>query len=377
MSIYIISGENSGDLIGAKLIESLNTLGGEMVVNGIGGPLMTKQGLKSLFPISEINIMGFFEIIPHLFRINQLINNTVDDIIKKGSKILVTIDCPGFTYRVAQRVKKRNPDIKLVHIVAPSVWAWRPGRAKKYAKLYDHLLTLFPFENKYFTKVGLDTTCIGHPIFQQKFHKKSIAIRKIFTNDSDTRVITITPGSRIGEIQKHMPIIVDAINQLSLKHRIKVLFVQPNNTLKKCITTFLQDVRFNFTYTTDRLKAFAASDCAIAKSGTNTFEIIASGTPMAVGYKVNWLSFYLIKMMIRIKYACLINIIPNKPIIPEFLQDDFNKKNLLNIIEKMLSDQNYVNKQLESSHKVLSSIGFNNTQKPSDIAAKTILKLIR
>lgn len=377
MTIYLIAGEKSGDFIGSRVIESLKKYDQSLLINGIGGNLMKEMGLHSLFSIDQINMMGFFEIIPHLFHINKLINKTVDDIIAKDSKILVTIDSPGFTYRVAKRLRKKAPEIKLIHIVAPSVWAYKPSRAKKYADLYDHMLTLFPFENEYFTEAGLNTTCMGHPIFQQNFHKKSATLRKKIGIENKSKVITVTPGSRIAEVRRHMPIITAALDLLSLKYHITALFVQPDEELKKLIRKHLHNVRFSFKYTTDRLEAFALSDCALAKSGTNSFEIAASKTPLAVFYKVNWLTSLLVKMMIKIKHVCLINIISNKNIVPEFLQDNFNVKNLYNIVDKMLSDKEYCTKQISESEKVIESIGFNNSNLPSDIAAKTIIGLIQ
>lgn len=377
MKIYLIAGEHSGDFIGSQIISSLQSQNNNIELFGIGGPLMTQEGIKSLFPISEINLMGFFEVIPHIFRINKLINKTVQDIIEKKSQVVVTIDSPGFTYRVAQRLKIRAPEIKLIHVVAPSVWAYKPSRAQKYAKLYDHLLTLFPFEIPYFTKFNLPTTCIGHPIFQQNFYRKDAALKKEFTSDKNARIVTITPGSRLGEINRHMPIIVESLKKLALKHPIIAIFVQPNDNLKADIERFLYNVRFEVRYTTNRLKAFAVSDCAIAKSGTNTFEIAASSTAMLTGYKLNWLSYLLIRMIIKIKNICLINIISGENIIPELIQSDFNTNKIVEIADKILSDPNYREQQIKDAQKVLRTIGFESNHKAGDLAAQVILDYLK
>lgn len=377
MKIYLIAGEHSGDFIGSQIISSLKSQNNNIELFGIGGPLMKQEGIKPLFPMSEINLMGFFEVIPHIFRINKLINKTVEDIIEKKSQILITIDSPGFTYRVAQRLKSQAPEIKLIHVVAPSVWAYKPSRAQKYAKLYDHLLVLFPFEVPYFTKFNLPTTCIGHPIFQQSFYSKNAALKKEFTSDKHTKILAITPGSRLGEINRHMPIIVDALKKLSLKYPIITIFVQPNDNLKADIERFLYDVRFEVRFTTDRLKAFAVSDCAIAKSGTNTFEIAASATAMLTGYKLNWLSYLLIRMIIKIKNICLINIISGEQIIPELIQSDFNSNNIIWIVDKILSDPSYREQQIKEAQKVLHQIGFESNNKAGDLAAQVILDYLK
>lgn len=377
MKIYLIAGEHSGDFIGSQIISSLKSQNNNIELFGIGGPLMKQEGIKPLFPMSEINLMGFFEVIPHIFRINKLINKTVEDIIEKKSQILITIDSPGFTYRVAQRLKSQAPEIKLIHVVAPSVWAYKPSRAQKYAKLYDHLLVLFPFEVPYFTKLNLPTTCIGHPIFQQSFYSKNTTLKKEFTSDKNAKILAITPGSRLGEINRHMPIIVDALKKLSLKYPIITIFVQPNDNLKADIERFLYDVRFEVRFTTDRLKAFAVSDCAIAKSGTNTFEIAASATAMLTGYKLNWLSYLLIRMIIKIKNICLINIISGEQIIPELIQSDFNSNNIIWIVDKILSDPSYREQQIKEAQKVLHQIGFESNNKAGDLAAQVILDYLK
>ncbi|MCP5370041.1 MAG: lipid-A-disaccharide synthase [Rickettsiaceae bacterium] len=373
MKIYLIAGENSGDFIGSQIISSLKIQTQDLEIFGVGGALMKQEGVKSLFPISEINLMGFFEVIPHIFKINKLINKTVEDIIEKQPQILITIDSPGFTYRVAKRLKDHCPEIKLIHIVAPSVWAYKPSRAQKYAKLYDHLLVLFPFEVPYFTKFNLPTTCIGHPIFQQNFYNKTSELKKEFTTNQNAKIITITPGSRLGEINRHMPIIVASLKQLALKHPIIAVFVQTNDDFRADIEKFLYDVRFEVRYTTDRLKAFAVCDCAIAKSGTNTFEIAASSAAMLTGYKLNWLSYVLIRIMIKIKNICLINIISGEKIIPELVQSDFNINNIVFITDKILSDPIYREQQIREAQKVLHTIGFQSESKASDLAAQVIL----
>lgn len=373
MNIYIIAGENSGDFIGKHLIKSLKDQQSDLQLSGIGGPLMESVGLKSLFPMEKINLMGFFEVIPKIFQISRLINQTVQDILQKKPDILITIDSPGFTYRVAKKVRKHNPDIKLIHAVAPSVWAYREGRADKYAKLYDKMLTLFPFEVPYFEKRGLSTNCIGHPIFEQEFFKKGVDTKRFFTQDPESKIVAVTPGSRSGEIKRHMPIILQALDRLALKHSITILFVQPNDKLKNLLEKYLYSSKLKFIITSDRLKAFAAADCALAKSGTNTLEIASSGAPMVVGYKVNFMTAMLVRLMIKIKHACLINIIAKREIIPELLQENFTSENIFNELDRLLSVPSIAKKQVDESQKILSQIGFQSKEKPSQIAARIIL----
>ncbi|MFK7974223.1 MAG: lipid-A-disaccharide synthase [Rickettsiaceae bacterium] len=379
MKLYIIAGETSGDFIGGQLIESLHKLSPDkhLEIQGVGGVHMQNKGVESLFPLNQINLMGFLEVLPHLLRIKKLINKTVQHIVTYNPDILITIDSPGFTFRVAKKVRAIAPHIKLVHIVAPSVWVYKPGRAKKYANLYDCLLTLLPFEPPYFTKHGLDTICIGHPVLEQNFKFNSQILKKDFALDKNVKIIAVTPGSRPGEIERHMPVITEVCNNLSLDYNIKIIFVQTDKTYVNKISDYLDEAKFQFMFSTDRIKAFAVSDCVLAKSGTNTLEIAATGTPMLIGYKLNMLTFYILKMIIRIKYACLINIIADKEIIPEYIQLNFNANKITPQLKLLLDQGNRGNPQVLESRKILQSIGFNSQAKPSEIAAKKILNLIQ
>ncbi len=380
MKIYIIAGENSGDFIGGLLMKAIKIESAEQFPNiefqGVGGKQMQLAGLNSLFPLDQINLMGFVEILPHIFRINKLIDKVVEDILVYGAHIVVTIDSPGFTFRVAKKIREYAPNIKLVHIVAPSVWAYKPGRAKKYAKIYDNMLTLLPFEPRYFIKKGMPSICIGHPVLEQSFYKGALSLREEMQIDNETKAVAVTPGSRRGEISKHMPIIREVFDKLSTTHKIQVIFVQSDESNIRLISKFLNGAKFDYSFSMDRLKAFAVSDCALAKSGTNTLEIAASGTPMIVGYKLNPITFAILKMFIKVKYASLINIIPDREIIPEYIQSDFTVENIVLALSDLLSDPKRAKCQVAEAQKILQSIGLNSSTKPSIVAAKIILSMI-
>ncbi|XVN43182.1 MAG: lipid-A-disaccharide synthase [Candidatus Rickettsia vulgarisii] len=396
--IYLIAGEMSGDFIGSHLMASLKNLyelkGEEISFAGVGGRLMEEAGLEnSLFPIKKINMMGFFEIIPHIFQIIKLINITVNDIIQQKPDLLITIDSLGFTYRVAKKVRKSNPNLKILHIVAPSVWAYKPSRALKYAKIYNYLFALLPFEPPYFHKVGLDCRYIGHPIMEQNFYsaedkgrlRRELILSEGIPNLNDisvatqiaaltsSKILCVTCGSRKGEIIRHMPVFTKAINIVASKFPdLVVIFVIADPAHRQLIESFLTQASFNYYFSTDRLKVFAASDAALAKSGTNTLEIAASGTPMVVAYKVNILSYLLIKFLIKIKYVSLINIIAGKEILPELIQFDCTESKIATGLISLLSDQKRANIQLEESEKIFMELGFKSANSPSDIAANII-----
>jgi lipid-A-disaccharide synthase len=378
MRFYFIAGENSGDFIAARIINSIkknNNDRDDIVFYGVGGPQMNAESVTSLFDFQEINMMGFFEILPHIFRIKNLINKTVLDIINNKIDVLVTIDSPGFTFRVAKKIRQMMPLIKLVHIVAPSVWAYKEGRAKKYSKVYDKLLALLPFEPPYFTKYGLSTEFIGYPALEQNFYIKSKNLRHEFNIANNEKIIAITPGSRKSEISRHMPIIKDALDSLARKHKITAIFVQPNDLYASYIKQYLTDAKFNFLFSDKRLQSFALSDVALAKSGTNTLEISASGTPMIIGYKLNFLTYFILKIFIKIKYVNIINIISNKEIIPEYIQLDFTAKNISEALSKLISNSNESSLQVQNAKKILKTIGLDNEQTPTDKAADIIFSI--
>lgn len=423
--IYLIAGEVSGDFIGSQLIKSLKDIYGpdeKLELFGIGGEKMEQAGIgRSLFPIEQINLMGFVEIIPHIFAITKLINQTIDDIIHNSPDLLITIDSPGFTYRVARKVRKHLPNLKMLHIVAPSVWAYKEGRAAKYAKLYNYLFALLPFEPPYFQKLGLDCRYIGHPIVEQKYYNADDkkALRKSFGIASTTKVLCVTPGSRKGEIIRHMPIFSKALD-IAAKQlgNLEVIFVIANLKHQTLIESYLPDAVFKYRFSQDKLKIFSASDAALAKSGTNTLEIAASGTPMIVAYKLNVISYYLIRWLIKIPYISIINIIASrdaslprlkmilgivnsgafgarndgaKPIsnrratsddatkcssidyiIPELIQFDCTKENIASHLIELLTDKDKAALQIQNNHSILKKLGFQSPDSPSNIAANII-----
>lgn len=375
--IYLIAGESSGDLLGSRLMQSL-----QLIITaefyGIGGPLMTKQGLESLFPITAINLIGFVEIIPHIWRIKKLLKYAVDDILAINPDLLITIDSPGFTCRVAKAIRQSRPNLKIVHIVAPSVWAYKPGRALKYAKIYDYLLALLPFEPQFFEKVGLSCDYIGLPILEQEFYQDQDKqlLRSQLQLPSGTKIISVTAGSRESEIIRHMPAFCQALNIVSQTVTLEVIFVIARDQHQDLIRRFLLTAKFNFRFSRQHLKEFARADVALAKSGISTLEIAASGTSMVVAYKLNILSFWWIKLLIKVRWASLINIVADCEILPEFIQSNCRPQLLAAALINLLLNPSLAQQQVTSSQSILSRLGFRSAQQPSKLAARLIAEKI-
>lgn len=372
-SVYIIAGERSGDMIGSSMMLEMKKINSKVKFFGVGGPAMESAGLTSLFQMSRISLMGIFEILPHIFELKRLIRQTIDDIKAKKPDVVVTIDSPGFCYRIAKILRKEWPDVRLIHVVAPSVWVYKPSRAKKFAEVYDHLLTLLPFEPQYFEKEGLKSTYIGHPVFEQNFTsgKKS---RSNSSSSNDETVILVTPGSRNGEVKRHMVVFVEALNRLAKIRRFNASFLVPADIASQ-LDIYLKEANFKYTIvdSKDKLKAYGAADLALAKSGTNTLEIAASGTPMIVAYKMNFLTGMIIKLTAKVKYASLINIVGAREILPEFLQSECNATSLSSALRDMIDNPEIREKQVRDATEVLKSMGLGAETKPSVIAANVIM----
>jgi lipid-A-disaccharide synthase len=386
---FLIAGEASGDLLGSKLIKELkeqlhkNNEEGEFI--GVGGKLMREQGLTTIFPMEELSVMGFLEVLPHLPKLLRRINQTAQIIQKEKPDFVITIDSPDFCFRVVKLVVSRQSSVvslKKIHLIAPSVWAYREGRAQKISKLYDLLLAILPFEPPYFEKYGLKTVFIGHPIienapdFSQK-EKENEKFRQKYFIKKDDILICITPGSRSGEVAKIFPEFIAAINFLSQeKSNLKVAIPLVEKT-RELVLQMAKNLKVEYFLIEpeEKKSAFFAANFALAKSGTNTIELSLYQLPMLIAYKLNSLSHFLIKRMVKIKFANLINLILNKEVIPEMLQDKCEGKQIAQKLKNLIDDKNFSQKQITESQAALKLMGSGDSENPSVKAAKEILKL--
>ncbi len=392
--IYIIAGEASGDIYGAGLIAALQRLSQQLIeFHGIGGDKMAAQGLSSLFPMSEISIMGFWEILPHIPNTLKRINQTVADIKRIKPDMVITIDSPGFCCRVA--AKLQGSGIKLVHYVAPTVWAYKPKRALKFAKLFDHLLVILPFEPPYFDKVGLPCTYVGHPIVETKIDSDRDAFREKYNISATDKLLCVMPGSRITEVSRLLPIFLDAIAILRKAIPDLKIVMPVVSALRGTIEHILachpalvagdnqtalapQQVRGDniiiIDSNTDKYSAYAASDAALVKSGTGTLEVAMMGCPMVIAYKISTISYLMIKPLIKIKFANLINLILDREAIPEMIQQKCESEQLAAKVQEIMLDNSSRDEQIKASTSALKQLGMGTS--PSDNAARAVLKIL-
>lgn len=391
--IFIIAGEASGDLLGSKIMKSLinNDKNVEITFCGIGGEKMEKEGLKSLFPMSDLSLMGFFEVLPKVFKLLKRIKQTVDTIIKEKPDAILTIDSPGFCFRVMEKLKCKDKkffdSVKKIHLIAPSVWAYKEKRAKRISKIYDLLLCILPFEPPYFEKYGLKTEYIGHPIFDDdtkystKYSKSDLS--KNYSVSYDDIIIILTPGSRESEVERIYPIMIKAINILKERYCYTYkdyhIFTFANSNTRDLVDFTAHEYEFKtkiITNETEKAKILSCANVALAKSGTNTFEFNIYGVPLVVTYTFNWFTNKIVKRVVKIKYANLVNILANQEIIPEFVLDNVDPSQIAEQLNKFLKDKQLCKKQIEDTRNIIKQLGYNCPEKASYCGASKILNLI-
>lgn len=379
MRIYVIAGEQSGNLLGARLMQALvdecaNRSTSRPYFFGIGGEQMQQQGLNSLFPMSELSLMGFVEVLPHIPRLQARISETVKDILVKRPDIIVTIDSPGFCFRVARKLREHWPkgnqgSPRFVHYVAPSVWAYKPKRAKKLAAIYDQVLTLLPFEPPYFEAEGMQADFVGHPLMETPAQGDGASFRTRHSIGAETKLIAVLPGSRAGELKRHLPVMRQAMAHYP--DAVTVIPCVPH--LQQALERGTKDWPNRLLLvdqSAEKWDAFAAADAAIAKSGTVTLELAMAGTPMVVMYKVNPISAWLMRRMMLTTYVTLVNILEQREVIPELLQEKATAEALGDALQQLLQNGT---EQVAGFESALEKLGLGDAYPPSQKAAIAIL----
>lgn len=365
--IFIIAGEDSGDRLGAAFLKCLKEKYPACQIYGVGGSLMQEQGLShSLFPMHELSVMGVFEILPKIPHFLKRISQTVDKIKKIKPDILLTIDSPDFSFRVQKKVRIfNNGSVKQIHYIAPTVWAWRPGRAKMIAQFLDGIICTFPFEPPYFEKEGLKAVFSGHPVMESKATK---ADKTIFKEQHgipvNNETVGLFFGSRKGEIERVSPAIIEAAN-LYLKDHPDTFFVVPTlEHLEPFLEQILSTLNTKALITTNqntKWESFAACDKAIAVSGTVGLELSVVGVPHIIAYKVAPLTALIAKKLVTVKYAHLGNLILDKPVVPEFIQEQCTGENLYKALSSIDEQQKTLFKDIRDQIKAPNKDGASKT----------------
>jgi len=375
--IVLIAGEPSGDVLGARMMSALQrATQGRVRLEGVGGEQMIAAGLTSRLPMQELSHMGLVELLPHLPLLRRRLQETAAWLRQDPPDVLVTIDAPGFCLRLAQRLGATK--IPRLHYVAPTVWAWKPGRAERIARLVDHLLALLPFEPPYFTRHGLACTYVGHPALETMAGTpQPAAFRARHGIPPEAPVLCVLPGSRRFELTRLLALFAETVRRLSPRHPGLQVILPTVAGVVGLAEAGARDLGVPCTVVSDpkeKRDAFAASDAALAASGTVAVELAVTGTPAVIGYRANPLSAAIARRMIKVKYASLINLLLDRPATPEFLQENCRPERLAEAIDRLLDDPAAREAQRAAYREALARLAVEGL--PSDRAAAVALSML-
>ena len=355
--IFILTGEPSGDKLASTVISKLKQNNSDIEYSCVGGTHLNSLGIKSIYDLKEITYIGFTSVLLNIFKIKKKINETVNKIIEFKPDILFSVDSPDFTLRVAEKVKKINPNIKTIHYVAPQVWVWREGRVKKFKKFLDHILLLFNFEKKYFDKENINNTFVGHPLLEKSIKSKTDLSNLI---PKDKKIISIFAGSRSSETSILLPILIDFIKLMTDKFNDYLFVFHATEENKNYINDNVKITNSdNIQVISDeniKSQILSRSVFAVSKSGTVSLEICNAKIPSIIIYKMNFLNFMIVKFLAKVKYANIINIINNKEVIPELIQSECNSKEIFNSVVYFLKNPALMDKQINDFSNTLNEI---------------------
>ena len=369
--IFVLTGEPSGDKLASKVISKLKSSKPDIEYLSVGGENLKNLGIKSLYDLKEVTYLGFTRVLLNVFKIKKKINETVDKIIEFNPDILFSVDSPDFTLRVAKKVKKLKSTIKIIHFVAPKVWVWREHRVKHLKSFLDHILLLFPFEKNYFDKENINSTFTGHPLLEEKENKK-VDISQIIKENK--KIFSIYPGSRLSEISVLIPILFEFIKLMNKKYTDMFFIFHSTSEHSQLINNFLLEEGFKNceVISDEKIKSHVLKQSifAVSKSGTISLEICNAKIPSIIIYKMNIINFFIVKMLVKVKFANIINIAAGEEIIPELLQSSCNSKNIFKTVNELLMDQQALVKQVTRSQEIVSKF---KTEKSSEIASSVLL----
>lgn len=376
--IYLVAGEHSGDNLAARLMAALKRQSaGDIRFAGVGGPGMAREGLESLFPLSDLAVMGFAEILPHAPLLLHRLRETAEDITRLRPTLVITVDSPGFSFRLARRL--RGSGIPVFHYVAPQLWAWLPSRGRKLSGLVDHIMALLPFEPGFFADYDVPCTYVGHPTLESGAGRgDGKAFRARHGIDQEATVISVLPGSRLSETKRLLPIFAASLAMMKADGQDMTVVISTVASVRDAVTNATRNWPFPTIVITDpaqKYDAFAASDVALTKSGTVTLELALAGVPMVVCYRVNLITAAIARCVLRVKNVALVNILAEQMVAPELLQFDCVPRRISAEVMALLRDPSRRNEQLEGLKRAVDRLG-KPSPLPSERAAAFVLDAI-
>lgn len=386
MRLFLVAGEPSGDVLGAALMQGLKAeIGDAVAFAGVGGPAMAAEGLESLYPQDDLAVMGLVEVLPRLGTILRRLSQTTRACLAFRPDALVTIDSPSFGLRVMARVRSAAPDIRTVHYVAPTVWAWRPGRARRMAGLVDHLLAILPFEPPWFTVHGIGCTFVGHPAANAPMPDAAAgkALRASLGVQADAPTLLVLPGSRAGEVRRHLVPMGETVALVAAERPGLAVIVPTVAGVADAVLAGVEGWRVPVHVLDPRgmgaeqaarrkAAAFATADAALTASGTVTLELAAAGVPMVAVYRTAWLTAQIVRRIVQVKTANLVNLVSGRAVVPEFLQEYFTPQAAAAALSPLLDDGPECRAQRAAFSDVMAALGRGGPP-PGQRAARALL----
>jgi len=373
LKVYLIAGEPSGDLLGARVMRALKKADPDIQIFGVGGESMTQAGLQSLFDIKDLAVMGLFEVLPHLPKILKHFKEIQADIDRVQPNVIMTIDSYSFSIRVHKMLKKHGCSVPHVHLVAPQVWAWNKGRAKVIGHFVDHLFCLLPNEPAYFAPYGMPATFVGHPVVEGGADKgDAMAFRRQYNIPDDKKIVCVLPGSRSNEIRYLLKDFMQVADEL-FESNPELFFIVPTlETVKDKVEAVMKDWKTPHLVVTGevaRYDAFAAASAALAASGTVSLELAMAGVPHLIAYRMNKITAALARRVLKIKYVNLINLLMDAPIIPELLQENCTPSKIVSVMCNLLTGET------QETQVALEKLGRGSS--PSEKVSEMLIQLAR
>lgn len=380
MKYFLIAGEPSGDQLGASLMSGLIHLDPDTTFSGVGGQAMQQHGLTSLFPMDELSLMGIWEVLPKYLHLKRRISETAQAVIDAAPDVLVTIDSPDFSLRVARLVRAARPDLRTVHYVAPSVWAWRPGRAVKMAKVIDHVLAILPFEPPLMQAAGMTCDFVGHPVATSDVADANEAtlFRNAHGIAHDAPVVLCLPGSRRSEVARLAARFDEAL--MRLRDRVpEIRVVLPTvpgvSGMVREMTRRWPTAPIVIEETDEKRAAFAAADLALAASGTVSLELAANRIPMVIGYDMAPLSRLIVGALLRTDTVTLVNLVSETRTVPEFLGRNCQPGPIALALQDALEDGTTRMSQMDAMDLTMDRLG-KGGEAPGLRAARSVIQAI-
>ncbi len=375
--IYIVAGEASGDVLGARLIAAIQARMPEARFAGIGGARMAERGVESLFPIQELALMGLAEVLPKIARLSRRMKETVADIAARKPDVVVTIDSPGFTLRLLRRIAPLR--IPRAHYVAPQAWAWREKRVRHYPGLWEKLLCLLPFEPDFFAGHGLAADFVGHPVLESGADQGDAArFRGHHGLAPEATPIILMPGSRMTEITRLLPVFEETLGLLAARfpHLVPIRPVAaPVAPTVRAAASHWAVKPILVSEVRDKHDAFAAARLALTKSGTSTLELALARVPMVVTYKVNPITAAMVRRVVKVRYAAMVNLLAGRAVVPELIQQECRPARLAEEVAHLLEDEAAANQQRQAFAEVMAGLR-PAAGLPSEAAAEAVLALL-